>query len=395
MYHTHKQTKPNFKMPVLLAVLISSLIIILQTTNVSAFLPSNLLNAKVNNYNINSFRPSYYYYTYYTYYKCFYESTITDTHIVGFTATRTTTPSSCSRRNNNRIINLFAHDEEDGDKSHDADDNEDNEDNNNNNNDDDFFMSSLQSRIQKLQEKETKMPIIVLDAMLPRQTLKLEIRNKLLQKLIQHRVVVNENPTLGMLGKAILENGDVINLNKGVEVEIQIDKHNFVQFKGGRRFRLDGEIESTTQGWTEGRITYLSSKEEEENEIQQNKGAEDPVRSLSNAISKAKLLTSPNMSLPNNVSLIERWIELAKENEREPGQINKLIEELGDMPDESEPSEIAFWIGSMINPLPAMGVAMEIRPALLMSESAEERVQIAFDGLIRSIKHMDGSARMW
>ena len=42
-----------------------------------------------------------------------------------------------------------------------------------------------------------------------------------------------------------------------------------------------------------------------------------------------------------------------------------------------------------------MGVAREIRPALLMAETAEDRINIAYDGILRSVKHMDGSARMW
>ena len=285
--------------------------------------------------------------------------------------------STCTNRRNNQITCLFS------------------ESTSNNDDSDDSFMSSLMNRIQQVQDKETKLPLIVLDSMLPRQTLKLQIKNKLLQQLIQHRLQINETPTLGMLGKAILQSGEVINLSKGVEVHIKVVQDNFVELKAGRRFRLEGEVENAEGGWTEGRVTFLSSQEEEEYEIQQNLGSQDPVKSYANAISKVKELTAPNMNLPNNVSLIERWIELAKENERQPGQIETLLEDLGEIPNEDEPSEIAFWIGSMINPLPAMGVAVEIRPALLMSESAEERIKIAHDGLVRSIKHMDGSARMW
>jgi hypothetical protein len=288
----------------------------------------------------------------------------------------------------------------------------DSNDDGNENSENDLFMSSLYNRIQTLQDQETKIPLIVLDAMVPRQKLELEIKNELLLNLITHRIKVNENPTLGMLGKAILSNGDVINLTKGVEVEISIKgdnsnasgnnngeksngKNNIVEFKAGRRFRLDGQIENSEQGWTEGEITYLSSKEEEDDELKQNKGSMNPVSSIANAISKAKELTSPNLNLPDNVSLIERWIDLATENERQSGQIDKLVKELGDMPKEDEPTEMSFYIGSLINPIPAMGVAMEIRPALLMAESAEERIQIAHDAIVRSIKHMDGSARMW
>jgi hypothetical protein len=264
-----------------------------------------------------------------------------------------------------------------------------------NNDEDNSFMSSLQSRIQGLQEKEATMPLIVLDAMLPRQTLKLQIKNELLQQLIRERIQVNENPTLGMLGKAILQNGDVMNLTKGVEVEIKIIEEDIVEFKAKRRIKLEGEAKNTPGGWTEGKVAFLSSEKEEEEEVKQYLSSENPFKSISNAIAKAREIKSPNMNMPNNLNLIESWIELAKENERKPGQIDTLIKELGKIPSEDEPTELAFWIGSLINPLPAMGVAMEIRPALLMRDTAEERIEIAHDGLLRSIKHMDGSARMW
>ena len=258
------------------------------------------------------------------------------------------------------------------------------------------FMKSLQSRIQNLQDKETKLPLVVLDSMLPRQVLTLEIRNKMLLSLVEQRIT-SETPTLGMLGKAILQTGETVTLNKGVEVEIGIDdsRSNHVQFKAKRRFRLEGEIENTDEGWTEGRVSFLSSKDEEEEEMLQKLGSENPVSSVANAISRAKEITSPNLNMPNHSNLINRWIELAKENERQPGQIDRLIEDLGGIPKDNEPTEMAFWIGSLINPLPAMGVAREIRPALLMAESAEDRINIAYDGILRSVKHMDGSAKMW
>ncbi len=293
-----------------------------------------------------------------------------------------------------------------------------NDDGNNDGNNDQDFMASLQNRIQKSKNMETKLPLIVLDSMLPRQKLILTVQNQLLLNLIASRVR-NETPTLGMIGMAKLQSGSMVHLTKGVEVEITIvnddnDNDNddddddddesktgsellgtVVEFKAGRRFRLDGDVIHTDEGWTEGKVAFLSSKEEEDYEISQNIGSQNPVSSIANAITKAKELCSPNLNLPDNMTLIDRWIQLAKQNEKSPGQINTLIEELGNVPDENEPSEIAFWIGSLINPLPAMGVAMEIRPALLMAESAEERIQIAYDGLLRSIKHMDGSARMW
>ena len=82
-------------------------------------------------------------------------------------------------------------------------------------------------------------------------------------------------------------------------------------------------------------------------------------------------------------------------NERHPGQIDQLLNDLVECPPPEEPTERAFLVGALINPLPALGVALEIRPKLLTAVSAEERIDIARDGIYRSIRHMDGTAKMW
>ena len=225
-----------------------------------------------------------------------------------------------------------------------------------------------------------------------------------------------------MLGMAKLSTGQTLPLKTGVEVEIiQMDKPADIlpsdisdngeepwdiSLRAGRRFIIEGDVVKTEEGWTEAQIKFLDSSAEEENEINQfisQPSMEDPTGmstvgdrlSVARAISKAKQFTQPNMNMKNNASLVERWIELAKQNERHPGQIDVLLKQLGEIPPEHEPTERALWIGALINPLPSMGVAMEIRPQLLVSKRAEERVQVALEGLLKSIKHMDGSARMW
>ena len=219
-----------------------------------------------------------------------------------------------------------------------------------------------------------------------------------------------------------LSTGQTLPLKTGVEVEIiQMDKPADIlpsdisdngeepwdiSLRAGRRFIIEGDVVKTEEGWTEAQIKFLDSSAEEENEINQfisQPSMEDPTGmstvgdrlSVARAISKAKQFTQPNMNMKNNASLVERWIELAKQNERHPGQIDVLLKQLGEIPPEHEPTERALWIGALINPLPSMGVAMEIRPQLLVSKRAEERVQVALEGLLKSIKHMDGSARMW
>lgn len=263
-----------------------------------------------------------------------------------------------------------------------------------NSSNDDMFMTSLMTRMKEVQEQENKLPLVVLDTMLPRQVMKIQVNNPLLSDLIKTQVK-KEKPYFGMLGMAKLATGQMVHLTTGVEVEL-MEKPVFLnegvqlELKAGRRFKISGEVEDSKQGWTEARVEYFNSAVDEERETQ----GKDRL-AVSRAIMKAKELSSPNGNMKGNLSLIDRWIELARENERQPGQIDQLLNDLGECPPPEEPTDRAFWVGALINPLPALGVAMEIRPKLLTAVSAEERIDIARDGIYRSIRHMDGTSKMW
>jgi hypothetical protein len=281
----------------------------------------------------------------------------------------------------------------------------------------DTFFSSLQSRLEQVQDNSTRLPLMILDTMLPRQILQIQISHPTLKALMKHRVN-EETPTLGMLGMARLSTGQTVPLKTGVEVEIiQMEATDVppgttsnsdeeawdISLRAGRRFTIEGEVDKMEEGWTEARVKFLDSSEEEENEISaivNNPSSAASTESIGDrlsvarAISRAKEFTAPNMNMRDGASLVDRWIELAKQNERHPGQISTLLKQLGEIPPEHEPTERALWVGALINPLPSMGVAMEIRPALLVSKKAEERVEVALEGLLKSIRHMDGTERL-
>ena len=278
--------------------------------------------------------------------------------------------------------------------------------------DDDDFMKALQSRIQTVSDRETKLPIVIVDTMLPRQTLKIEVgpEDQLFHKLVKN-LIQDERPYFGMVGYARLNTGQTLPLQNGVQVQIigkpQVVGSNNpneesmdddessqnalrVELKATDRFRITGELDTHPGGWTEARVRFLDSSDEEAEE----EDGDNPL-GLARAMSRARELTAPNAQMPDGASLVDRWIALAKENERAPGQIDALLKDIGPMPDDDEPSERAFWIGALINPLPGLGQAMEIRPQLLMARTAEERVNVALEGILGSIRHMDGTQRLF
>lgn len=271
-----------------------------------------------------------------------------------------------------------------------------NDDSSNNNNDLSFNMESLQSRILELKERSNKMPLVVLDAMLPRQVLKVNVRNALLMELIRTKLEA-EDPFFGMLGTARIATAgggspQLINLVHGVQVQILTPPKDEINknipddaFRlhiraTEKRFVIDGEIESTEQGWTEADVKFLDSKEENDED-----GYDD-------AVELAKEFTLDN---GKNSNLVDTWIQLARDRERQSGQIEQLLLDLGPIPSHEDPTDLAFWIGALINPLPAMGVATEIRPALLTAPDVEKRIKIAHDGIIKSINHMDGTSPLF
>jgi len=252
-------------------------------------------------------------------------------------------------------------------------------------------MVPLRLRISEVTESATKLPFVLLESMLPRQVLRIQVDNPLLTELVLDRLR-RETPVFGMLGVVNLETGQKVHWKYGVEVEIVeklfMEKGGIrLELKAGRRFSIVGDIETAEQGWTEGRVQFYDSGEQEAEEL----NGKD-FMAVERAILKSRELTKPNS---DNMSIIDRWIKLARENEKVTGQIDNLLKEIGQIPSEDEPTERAFWVGALINPIPSMGVAMEIRPKLLTAKTTEQRVQVALDAIHKSIRHMDGTERMW
>jgi hypothetical protein len=69
------------------------------------------------------------------------------------------------------------------------------------------------------------------------------------------------------------------------------------------------------------------------------------------------------------------------------------VDDLGPMP--KNPTDRAFWVAALINPLPALGVCLEIRPAMLSCSNDLDRMILASQALQSSIDHLSGKNRLF
>lgn len=91
------------------------------------------------------------------------------------------------------------------------------------------------------------------------------------------------------------------------------------------------------------------------------------------------------------LGLVNTWIGLIREQgrEKQEGQLDQVLEDLGPMPSPLQrPGALSMWVGALINPLPSLGVAYEVRPALLKACSSEERIALATDAIDASIEYL-------
>ena len=76
----------------------------------------------------------------------------------------------------------------------------------------------------------------------------------------------------------------------------------------------------------------------------------------------------------------------ARNDERWPGQLDALLDELGPMPEALNAR--AVHCAALINPQPALGVALEVRPAVLTARTTARRLAMAEQGLVDSIARL-------
>eukprot|EP00586_Coscinodiscus_wailesii_P005893 CAMPEP_0172488810 /NCGR_PEP_ID=MMETSP1066-20121228/18533_1 /TAXON_ID=671091 /ORGANISM="Coscinodiscus wailesii, Strain CCMP2513" /LENGTH=427 /DNA_ID=CAMNT_0013256279 /DNA_START=97 /DNA_END=1380 /DNA_ORIENTATION=+ len=80
---------------------------------------------------------------------------------------------------------------------------------------------------------------------------------------------------------------------------------------------------------------------------------------------------------------------------RDPSRLlRNVLVELGEGPGPEDPTSFAFWACAVVNPLPPLGVAPEMRGAMLEALGVDMRLNILERGIKRSIANLEGTTSL-
>jgi hypothetical protein len=242
---------------------------------------------------------------------------------------------------------------------------------------DDSPEPTLYKRIDAIRNRRVTIPIVILDAILPGQRIHLKSQNPRFQKLVQHAVSgKNPNPEIGIIGFHP-HTGNPLGMGVTIPVtkdDVQNIETEGIDAKGKRMFEVRGEPRLDESG-----SFFLADVEiiDEREEIIPDEFL-DRAQELSSTLSE----------------LVEEWLILLGENGKidEEGT-RKMFKESGPLPKDLK--ERAIWIASLVNPVPSLGVCVEVRPAMMACKNDYERITLAVTSIRASIDHLSGKNKLF
>jgi hypothetical protein len=144
-----------------------------------------------------------------------------------------------------------------------------------------------------------------------------------------------------------------------------------------------GQDEGSRWAGRQGTVTFLPCLSDDDLALSPNDSNDNGKNSIT-----PEQITSASESLQE---LFLEWEQLVRTvgRERFPGHLDGVLRDMGaDMPATQSPNALALWIAGVINPTPALGVALEIRPSVLTARSTQRRLILADQGLRDSIARL-------
>ena len=271
-------------------------------------------------------------------------------------------------------------------------------------------LSSSSSSTSKSSSSTTILPLFYLDPMLPRQRMTLNVFEYRYILMISR--CLEGSRTFGMVGFSQQSRTDTTlttaTMPYGVEVEIvesspQPTGTIHIQVRAKRRFEIVGET-WRQDGYAMANIKWLqlprtsSTSGDDDQQDRSPEAIRDNNERETNTISS----TSQVLEMARELEpLVEEWKSLVISEgwQRYHGQLAQTLSSIGPMPDAHDVGgavDRALWVGALINPLPGMGVAPEIRPALLENAAFDDDyelvLQTAINGIRQSIEYLTPNA---
>lgn len=248
-------------------------------------------------------------------------------------------------------------------------------------------MAVLRKRMEKLSDERTA-KLLILDAMVPGQRLSVKLGPPLAKLLHQYAPSSIEGLREGELVMMGVDPQRHEMLTHGVSCHIESwlpgadgtvsavivagEMCELLSLVSSESERASGAAPNGSDGLVEARIRLIDLRRPAVLPPEEQATAE--IKSLASSLGE----------------LVDQWTDLVRctGRERSEGQLIKVVDDLGPMPPPELPSALAFWIAGLINPLPALGVALEVRPAALMAGGASERLRVVEAGLKDSISRL-------
>lgn len=234
-------------------------------------------------------------------------------------------------------------------------------------------------------------PLVVFDAIMPGQVLTIDSRMKdgrqmfaaLWPYLVNHGVYEVDGRRVvefAMVGVTENADGQTRVLTRGTLVRVDIEKvlrlaKNRIELVGVRRLRVTREWRA--DGLTLAQVAWMRDEV-----------ADDPASAR-----RAHALGEELDPLLND------WVHEVVEGrwQRRQDHLLDVMANLGDRPDADEAEALSLWTAALLNPLPGLGVCLEIRPKALELTSSEERLRLCITTAQQSLRMMRGawSIRSW
>eukprot|EP00527_Entomoneis_sp_CCMP2396_P001161 CAMPEP_0198147962 /NCGR_PEP_ID=MMETSP1443-20131203/38840_1 /TAXON_ID=186043 /ORGANISM="Entomoneis sp., Strain CCMP2396" /LENGTH=290 /DNA_ID=CAMNT_0043812503 /DNA_START=210 /DNA_END=1085 /DNA_ORIENTATION=+ len=259
----------------------------------------------------------------------------------------------------------------------------------------------IQSMISKTKSKEqriaTTMPVLILDAILPKQELSIDSSDPKMARLVHY--CLENNCEIGMLG---VNPNTGSPLNRGVTVAVKEQNIKFssgggggtnaktviLTVTGGRRMQVQSQPWLDPSGsFYLSNVDYLDSSFNDEPALLSQE-QQTIVQQLSDTVPKA----------------MKQWTKwIIKSGTMDKAGVRERMQSLGPIP--NNPTDRAFWVAAALNPTlststkakqdAAAAYCLEIRPAMLSCTNDYERMLLACQALRSSTDHLSGKQRLF